>query len=186
VPTDSVSVPQRSTTLFAIAVIAFAVALAANLIGAAFFPAAAPVEEISNFLITIDLVAGLVVAIVGLVIARVNARAGAPRPLDRFSAQSIAGVALVGIALAGWIAISGMGLLLRIPTGDRGRYMYDIAGIVYFGAPWILGVAFSLFGYRRNGTRLNTVLSLIGVSVGLALLLSPAISAVLYGLGLTD
>jgi uncharacterized membrane protein HdeD (DUF308 family) len=64
--------------------------------------------------------------------------------------------------------------------------MYDIAGIVYFGVPWILGVAFSLFGYRRNGTRLTTVLSTIGICVGLALLLSPAISAVLYGLGLTD
>jgi hypothetical protein len=186
VSTDSVPAAQRSAALFATAVIAFAVALAANLIGAAFFPSGAPIEEVSNFLITIDLVAGLVVAIVGLVIARAHARAAEPRPLDRFSAQSIAGVALVGVALGGWIAISGVGLLLRIPTGDRGRYMYDIAGIVYFGAPWILGVAFSLFGYRRNGTRLNTVLSLVGASVGLALLLSPAISAALYGLGLTD
>ena len=179
------TVPQRSTTVFAIAAIAFAVALAANVMGGAFSPAG-PVEQIFNVLITIDLIAGLVVAIVGLVIARVSARAAVQRPLDALSAWSIAGVLLVGLALGGWIALSGIGLLQRVPTGERGRYMYDIAGIVYFGVPWILGVAFSLFGYRRNGTRPNAVLSTIGVSVGLALLLSPVLSAVLYGLRLTD
>jgi hypothetical protein len=64
--------------------------------------------------------------------------------------------------------------------------MLDAAGAVYFGIPWIVGTVLCAYGYRRDGSRVNGVLAVLGTFVGLALLAATVASAVLYGLGLTD
>jgi hypothetical protein len=159
----------------------FAVGLILEVWGGANFPGAAPVEQIYCALVVLDIAAGFLTATTGAIIA------GRRRfPLKPSSAATIVGLALVGVALGGWIWLSGIGIVMRLPTGERGRYMYDAAGAVYFGIPWIVGTMLCAYGYRRGGTRGNTIRGLLGTVIGLLLLGATVTSAVLYGLGLTD
>jgi hypothetical protein len=172
---------SRSLALLGTTAALFAVGLILEIWGGANFPSNAPVEQIYCAAVVLDIAAGFVVATTGAIIAATGRRVLKPS-----SVVSIAGVILVGIALAGWIWLSGIGIVLRLPTGERGRYMFDAAGAVYFGIPWIVGTMLSAYGFRRNGSRTNAILSLLGTIVGLALLAATVASAVLYGLGLTD
>jgi len=159
----------------------FAIGLILELWGGINFPVNAPVEQFYCAAVTLDIAAGFVVATTGAIIA-----ARSRRPLKPSPVVTIVGAILVAVALGGWIWLSGIGIVLRLPTGERGRYMYDAAGAVYFGIPWIVGTMFCAYGYRRGGSRVNAALAIVGTVVGLALLGATVASAVLYGLGLTD
>lgn len=173
--------PFRSLALLGTTAVLFAIGLILEIWGGANFPAAAPVEQIYCAAIVLDIAAGFAVATTGAIIA--SRRRFAQR---RSSVATIVGLGLVGVALAGWIWLSGIGIVLRLPTGERGRYMFDAAGAVYFGIPWIVGTMLCAYGYRRGGTRGNAVRGLVGTVIGLLLLGATVTSAVLYGLGLTD
>jgi len=173
--------PLRSRALLATTAALFAIGLILEIWGGLNFPSNAPVEQIYCAAVVIDIAAGFAVATTGAIIA-----ATSRRPLRPSSGATIAGVILVGVALVGWILLSGIGIVLRLPTGERGRYMYDAAGAVFFGIPWIVGTALCAYGYRRDGSRANAVLAMLGTVVGLALLAATVASALLYGLGLTD
>lgn len=173
--------PVRSLALLGTTAALFAIGLILEIWGGVNFPQNAPVEQIYCALVVFDIGVGFVIATTGAIIAALD-----HHPLRRSSAVTVAGVILVGIALAGWIWMSGVGIVLRLPTGDRGRYMLDAAGAVYFGIPWIVGTMLCAYGYRRGGSRGNAVRGLLGAVVGLALLVGTVTSAVLYGLGLTD
>jgi len=173
--------PRRSLALLGTTAALFAIGLILELWGGLNFPSNAPVEQIYCAAVVLDILAGFVVATTGAILAATSRRALRPS-----SGATIAGVVLVGVALAGWIWLSGIGIVLRLPTGERGRYMYDAAGAVFFGIPWIVGTVLCAFGYRRDGSRANGVLAVLGTVVGLALLGATVASAVLYGLGLTD
>jgi len=159
----------------------FAFGLILELWGGINFPVNAPVEQFYCAAVTLDIAVGFVVATTGAIIA-----ARSRRPLKPSPVVTIVGAILVAIALGGWIWLSGIGIVLRLPTGERGRYMYDAAGAVYFGIPWIVGTMLCAYGYRRSGSRVNAALAMTGTVVGLALLAATVASAVLYGLGLTD
>jgi uncharacterized membrane protein HdeD (DUF308 family) len=180
VPTAD-SAPQRSLALLGTTAALFALGLILEIWGGLNFPPNAPVEQIYCVLLVFDTAAGFVVATTGAIIA-----ARDRHPLRRSSVVTIVGAALVGIALIGWIWLSGIAIVGHLTTGDRGRYMYDVAGAVWFGIPWIVGTALCAFGYRRGGSRGNAVRGLLGTIAGLALLAATVTSAVLYGLGLTD
>ena len=173
--------PFRSLALLGTTAALFAVGLILELWGGLNFPSNAPVEQIYCAAVVLDIAAGFVVATTGAIIASRHRF-----PLKRSSVATIVGLILVGVALAGWIWLSGIGIVLRLPTGDRGRYMFDAAGAVYFGIPWIVGTMLCAYGYRRGGTRGNAIRGLLGTVVGLLLLGATVTSAVLYGLGLTD
>lgn len=173
--------PARSLALLGTTASLFAIGLIFEIWGGANFPESAPVEQIYCGLVVLDIAAGFVTATTGAIIASRERR-----PLRGSSILTIVGVILVGVALAGWIWASGIGIVLRLPTGERGRYMYDAAGAVFFGIPWIVGTMLCAFGYRRGGSRANAIRGLLGVVIGLALLAATVAAAVLYGLGLTD
>ena len=173
--------PVRSVALLGTTAALFAIGLIFEIWGGLNFPQSAPVEDAYCALIVFDIGVGFLIATIGALIA-----ARDRHPLRRSSAATVAGVILVGIAFAGWIWLSGIGIVLRLPTGERGRYMYDVAGAVYFGIPWIVGTMLCAYGYRRGGSRRNAILGLLGTIIGLALLGATVTSAVLYGLGLTD
>ena len=173
--------PFRSLALLGTTAALFAVGLILELWGGLNFPSNAPVEQIYCAGILLDIAAGFVVATTGAIIA-----ARRRFPLKRSSVSTIVGISLVGVALAAWIAVSGIGIAIRIPTGDRGRYMDDVLGTLVGGIPWIVGTMLCAFGYRGGGTRGNAVRGLVGTVVGLLLLGVTVTSAVLYGLGLTD
>ncbi|MEP6842668.1 MAG: hypothetical protein ABJA11_04045 [Pseudolysinimonas sp.] len=173
--------PFRSLALLGTTAVLFAIALILEIWGGVNFPGNAPVEQIYCAAVVLDIAAGFVVATTGAIIA-----ARHRYPLKRSSVATIVGLALVGIALAGWIWLSGVGIVVRLPTGDRARYMFDAAGAVYFGIPWIVGTMLCAFGYRRGGSRGNALRGLLGTIIGLALLAATVTSAILYGLGLTD
>jgi hypothetical protein len=173
--------PVRSLALLGTTAALFAIGLILEIWGGVNFPPNAPVEQIYCALIVFDIGVGFVVATMGAIIAALD-----HHPLRRSSVVTVVGVILVGVALAGWIWMSGIGIVVRLPTGDRGRYMYDAAGAVFFGIPWIVGTMLCAFGYRRGGSRANAIRGALGTIVGLALLVATVTSAVLYGLGLTD
>lgn len=171
----------RSRGLLGTTATLFAIGLILEIWGGINFPVNAPVEQIFCALIVFDIGIGFVIATTGAIIA-----ARDRHPLRGSSVLTIVGVILVGIALGGWIWLSGIGIVERLPTGARGRYMYDAAGAVFFGIPWIVGTMLCAFGYRSGGSRANTVRGLLGAVIGLALLAATVTSVVLYGLGLTD
>ena len=173
--------PSRSLALLGTTAALFAIGLILELWGGLNFPSNAPVEQIYCAGIVLDIAAGFVVATTGAIIA-----ARGRFPLARSSVSTIVGVILVGVAMAAWIAVSGIGIVIRIPTGDRGRYMSDVFGTVVAGIPWIVGTMLCAYGYRRGGSRGNAIRGLLGTVVGLLLLGATVTSAVLYGLGLTD
>ncbi len=159
----------------------FAAGLALEIWGGLNFPPNAPVEQVWWGGITVDIGIGFLVAAIGAAIGIRHRFVLAPG-----RAVTIVGVALVGIALAGWIWLSGIGIVQRLPTGHRARYMEDVLGAFCFGIPWVAGTMLSAYGYRRGGSRRDAVLGLVGTVVGLLLLGATVTSAVLYGLGLTD
>ena len=173
--------PLRSRALLGTTAALFAIGLILEIWGGLNFPGNAPVEQFYCAAVVLDIAAGFVASTTGAIIAATTRSRLRPS-----SPVTIAGVVLVGVALAGWLWLSGIGIVLRLPTGERGRYMYDAAGAVFFGIPWIVGTVLCAFGYRRQGSRVNSVLAVLGTIVGLALLAATVVSAVLYGLGLTD
>jgi hypothetical protein len=173
--------PFRSLALLGTTALLFAIGLILEIWGGANFPSNAPVEQIYCAGIVLDIAAGFAVATTGAIIASRHRY-----PVKGSSVVTIVGLILVGIALGGWVWLSGIGIVLRLPTGERGRYMYDAAGALVFGIPWIVGTMLCAFGYRRGGSRGNAIRGLLGTVVGLLLLGATVTSAVLYGLGLTD
>ena len=173
--------PHRSLALLGTTAALFAIGLIFEIWGGLNFPDNAPVEQFYCAAVVLDIAFGFVAATTGAIIAAKDRR-----PLKPSSVATIVGVILVGIALGGWIWLSGIGIVLRLPTGEPARYMYDAAGAVFFGIPWIVGTMLCAFGYRRGGSRVNAVLAMLGTVIGLALLAATVASAVLYGLGLTD
>jgi hypothetical protein len=173
--------PFRSVALLGTTAGLFAVGLILEIWGGANFPENAPIEQVICAFIVIDILAGFLGATTGAIVATRHRY-----PLKRSSVATMVGLILVAIALGGWIWLSGIGIVARIPTGDRARYMYDAIGAVYFGIPWIVGTMLCAYGYRRGGSRGNAIRGLLGTIIGLALLGAAVASAVLYGLGLTD
>jgi hypothetical protein len=173
--------PTRSLALLGTTAFLFALALIAQCWGGINFPENAPIEQLDCAAILVDIAAGFVIATTGAIIA-----SRGRFPQKRSSVATLVGIALVALALALWVAFSGIGIALRIPTGGRGRYMYDVAGTFWGGIPWIVGTMMCAYGYRRGGTRGNAIRGLVGTIVGLVLLGATVTSTVLYGLGLTD
>jgi len=171
----------RSLALLGTTAALFAIGLILELWGGLNFPSNAPVEQFYCAGIVLDIAAGFALATTGAIIA-----ARRRFPLQPSSVSTIVGVVLVGLALVAWIGLSGIGIVMRIPTGDRGRYMDDVLGLVVAGIPWIVGTMLCAYGYRRGGSRRNAVRGLVGTVLGLLLLGATVASAVLYGLGLTD
>jgi len=150
----------------------------ANVIGSQFFPSNAPVEQLQAFGFTFDFVALLVLAVIGVLVARQQL---AVRPS---SVLSLIGMILTALVLAIVLFAWAMGLK-DVASGIRLHYS-DETWMSFLLAPiWITGIAFCGFAYRRGGTARNTLFSILGIAFGIAIFALAALSAVLYGLDLT-
>lgn len=155
------------------------VGIVLNFIGLARFPGNAPVEMVMAFGIGIDLLAAIVVAVVGLVIALVRPMSGPSRVFPWL------GLGFAAVALIAWAVAAG-GLFETLLAGGRGRYMNDTGGVFLFGIPWVLGAAFSVFGLRHPSTPARMLASVGGIVLWAIVVAGAVASSVLYGMGLTD
>ena len=169
---------SRSPVLFIVLGGAALIFGVANVVGSQGFPYNAPVEQVIAFGVTIDSIAVLLVAVIGVIVAR------QPFVLKPVSVLAVIGMSLTAIVLAIVLFTWVMGLA-GVASGTRLHYS-DQTWLTFLFAPvWLTGLTFSGFSFRRGGARRNNLVSMLGVAFGIAILALAALSAVLYGLGLT-
>jgi hypothetical protein len=64
--------------------------------------------------------------------------------------------------------------------------MYENAGVFFFGVPWVLGIAFGAFAFRRGGGRPNTGLAVVALGLGALVAIPTVAASLIYGLALSD
>lgn len=150
-----------------------------NVVGAFGFPGNAPVEQIMNAGITIDLVAVVIACGIGF---GANLRTRPARPARVFPWIALG---LSVVALIAWAVTAG-GLFETLFAGGRGRYMNDTSGAFTLGIPWTLGAIFGAFGLRRRTTPLLAGAAWAAIALWAVVLIGVIASALLYGADLTD
>jgi hypothetical protein len=174
--------------LIGVGAIALLTAIATG-VGGANFPINAPVEQIYASGLIVDMVAvAIVMTIFTVVEFRRRAdplRQGLP-PDTRRSVQAIVAVILAGVTVVAWVYDGGVGQLINLAQGVRGRYMFHAGGIFIAGIPWVLSLIFGAWGFHPRGNRTTNVLALIAVGVGVVLAVIAAAAALIYGAGLSD
>jgi hypothetical protein len=181
-PYAAAPVAARTTA----AVLPLTIALGAAALGAAIvnqvfggmFPGNAPVEQIYNFGVTVDLVAVAIVALVRVLVLFRRERAVSPRNLSVFGI--IAGVLAI-VVLVGWLAFGGA----EYWAGGMSRYMSGSSGAFYLGIPWVLTLVFGEIAVRRSDSAINRTLSIGALAIGGIVGITSVAAAVIYGLGLS-
>ena len=100
--------------------------------------------------------------------------------------MAIAAVILAGVTVVAWVSAGGVGQLIDLAQGVRGRYMFHAGGLFIAGAPWALSLVFGALGFRPRGNRITNILALIAIGVGVVLAVIAAAAALIYGAGLSD
>ncbi|MBN9606410.1 MAG: hypothetical protein J0G30_07350 [Actinomycetales bacterium] len=196
----------RSMPLAAGVAAALLVAGVAEIAASSGFPWNAPVESFlawaNGFGVIATAVALGVVAVVWGRLARRRARDLAgyrafvaahpevtqlPRPEPRRPWR----MALVGLCLAGgsllvWLLAAALPMTVQAISGERLRYMLAAGVLWLVGAPWLVGLALSVVGARRDGGERTRRLALGGVALGLCLPVPALVFTVLYTLQITD
>ncbi|MET4704925.1 MULTISPECIES: hypothetical protein [Microbacteriaceae] len=175
----------QSVTLIRLVALGLLVAGVVNIVGFSEFPPNAPVEQVYAIGIALSLtVTALVLFLRSFVIAR---RPAGPSPRgERVGALTILAVVFGAATAAAALLLGGAEQLGLFLQGARLRYMYETEGVFFFGIPWVLGIAFGAFAFRRGGGRPNTLLAIVALVLG-ALVAIPTIAAsLIYGLGLSD
>jgi hypothetical protein len=172
-------IARRSPLPFLVLGAATIVALAGNVWGGLNFPYNAPVEQIMCFGFVIDMVALLILSVIGVVVAR------QPIGVKASSALAPVGLALTAISLGLVILGAWVPQLVLLGTGVPLHYSSETGPAFFLAPAWITGLAFCGFSYRRGGARRNNLFSLIGLGLGIAVFVLAAFSAVIYGLDLT-
>lgn len=156
-----------------------------NAVSGVNFPSNAPIEQIWDFGITVDLVAGVITLGVRFLVIFRRPRAAAPgRSVP--GGFAIAGTILGALTVVGWLILGGGDFLGKLlGSGDYLRYYLDVNGTFFMGIPWILGIVFGVVAYRQGRGTANTVLSLVAIALGVLVLIPTLYSAVVYGLGMS-
>lgn len=170
----------RSPVLLLGVAIAAAAAFIVNIAGLVGFPNNAPVEMIYALGISIDLIAIVVVSLVGAFVSRRG------YPLRPQTAISVVALAFAVGALLFWIVAGGVASVVGLLTPDGGRYMYATAGLFFGGAIWVLAVIFGSHGYRRGGTPRNNAIAIAALAIATVLVVYAVASSLIYGLGFTN
>jgi len=169
----------RSTALLAGLAIAATIGLLANVTGMFQFPFNAPIEQLYALGISIDLIAVIVVSVVGALASRRR------YPLRPKTAITTIALVLAGAATVLWGVAGGVWSIIQLAQGS-GRYMNATGGLFLGGALWVLALIFASHGYRRGGDRRNNLFAIIALAVAGSLVVYAIVSSVIYGLGLTD
>jgi hypothetical protein len=180
-PYAAPAVARTTTAVLPLTIALGASALIAAVVNQVFgsmFPSNAPVEQIYNFGITVDLVA---VAIVCLIRVLVLFRLPRGASNGRLSVFGIIAAVLAIILLAGWLAFGGAEYWI----GGMARYMSGSAGAFYLGVPWVLALVFGEISVRRSDSGINSVLPIGSLVIGAVVGVSSVAAAVIYGLGLS-
>jgi hypothetical protein len=170
---------RRSALVFIVLGAIAVVCLIANVVGGMNFPYNAPVEQITCFGIVVDMVAVIILSIIGVIVAR------QPIAVRPSSALSFVGMLLTGLALAAVVLLAIIPSILDLAGGVRLHYSTETTATFVLAPVWITGLAFSGFSFRIGGDRRNTLFSLLGLGFGVLVLVLAAAAAVLYGLGLS-
>jgi len=150
-----------------------------NMVAGFGFPQNAPVEWVYNAGISLDLIAVAIATGIG---ALLSIR---PRPVSKARVFPWLGLGFGLVALVGWAIASG-GMWDTLLFGGRGRYMVDVGGAFYLGAPWALGAIFSAYGYRKPAHPWHNAAAIAGIVLWALVLVGVLLSAVLYAADLTD
>jgi hypothetical protein len=144
------------------------------------FPSNAPVEQIYNFGVTVDLVAVVIAVAIRIVVIVVQRR---PRGVAsrNISVFAILAAVFAIITLVGYLAFGGAEY-----WGDgMDRYMSGAGGAAFLGIPWVLALVFGEIAVRRKDSPLNLALSIGALALGVLVLIGAVAAAVIYGLGLS-
>ncbi|CAN5321578.1 hypothetical protein BH11ACT5_BH11ACT5_13220 [soil metagenome] len=173
--------PRTSAAVLPLTIGLGALAIVGAIVNGVFggmFPSAAPVEDIYNLGITIDLAAVAVVAGIRVLVLFRRVR-GVAKP--GASVFAILAAAFAVMTLAGWLALGGAEY-----WGDgMDRYMSGAGGTFFLGALWVLALVFGEIAVRRGDSTLNRVLSIGALVIGVIVLIASVAAAVIYGLGLS-
>jgi hypothetical protein len=184
-PVTPTGTDQRSVVLTATLAAALLLAAVVNIVGGTGFPSNAPVEQIWNFGITVDLFAGAVALFVRFLAIR-------KRP--QFDARAVAGVSplaltaviISGAVLLGWLVLGGIGFIGSLVTGGADlRYYMDTNGAFFLGIPWMLGLFFGVSSLRQGKGTPTTASAWVAIGISLFIVAASLFSAVIYGLGLS-
>lgn len=160
------------------------VAAIVNVVATFGFPAAAPIEVLWSFGITMDLIGGFIALLVVAILRgqRKQERVPAPgvRPL------AIAAGSLAGVTAIAWLLLGGAAFLGKLAAGERLRYYMDVNGTFFAGIPWMLAIVFGVISIRRDRPVLHNVLAISAVVIGALVLVASLFSSIAYGRGLTD
>lgn len=172
--------PTRSPALLLGVAVAAVVLLLGNAVALAGFPFAAPVEQLYALGIGADLLAIAVACGVGAFVARRG------YPLRPRTPVSLLALLLAGAGFVAWLVLGGIASIVQLAGPEGGRYLYATSGAFFGGWLWVLGAVFGAHAYRRGGERRNNGFAIAALAVAGTVALYAVLSAVLYGLGLTD
>jgi hypothetical protein len=174
----------RNLVLTAVLAVVLLVSAVINAVSGTGFPSNAPVEQIWNFGITVDLVAGGLALIIRFLVIRKRPRLDAA-PRSGVSPLALAAVIIAVAVLAGWLLLGGLGFLGSLVSGFGLRYYLDTNGTFFLGIPWMLGLFFGAAALRKGRGIPTTVAAVAAIAISLLILVPTLFSAVAYGLGLT-
>ena len=175
----------QSILLIRLVTLGLLVAGAVNFAGLSGFPQNAPVEQAYAFGISLSLIVTSVVLFLrSLVIAALPP--GLSVRGERVGVLTILAVVFGIVTAAAALVLGGAEQLVLLVQGARLRYMYENAGVFFFGALWVLGIAFGAVAYRRGGGRLNTVVAVGAIVLGGLVAIPTVAASIIYGLGLSD
>ena len=160
-----------------------AIAGGVNLFWGGRFPSNAPVEQIYNAGISLDLFAATVV--LGIFAILSAARRSVPVKPHSISPMAIAAVILSGVVFIFWLVSGVVPVLVSVGSGESYQYMSGVGAIVFLGIPWVLGMVFGALSLRSGG-RLTPVLGTIAIVLGVLVTIGAVAFAVIYGLGLSN
>lgn len=170
---------RRSPTVFLVLGIIAILGLIGNIVGGLNFPPNAPVEQIECFGFVVDGLALVILAVIGLLVARQLL------PVRSSSRLAPIGMALAGIALALCVIFAVVPSVIDLSQGYSLHYSTEIDPAFLLAAVWITGIAFCSFAYRVGGTASNNLFALLGLGFGVAVYVLATASSVIYGLGLS-
>jgi len=175
----------QSVLLVRLVSLALLIAGLVNLVGLSGFPENAPVEQVYAIGISLSLIITAVVLFLRSLAIDSRAEEVSARG-ERVGALTVLAVVFGVVTAVAALVLGGAEQLLLFVQGARLRYMYETAGVFFFGIPWMLSIAFGAVAYRRGGGRANSVLVAAALLFGLLVLIPTIAGSIIYGLGLSD
>ncbi|WBU38108.1 hypothetical protein [Homoserinibacter sp. YIM 151385] len=93
---------------------------------------------------------------------------------------AVIGALFTSATMVVWTLFSGIPILAAIALNETPKYLSNVGGVFFFGVLWVLGVVFSVIGFRIDAGRRHRIVSLVGLGLGVLIAAPVIAAAVLY------